>query len=100
MKKINRMRLLPSGVVVVGGSSLIPGMVALTRREMALSAEPGVARGFSPEQEALTDPGLAVAFGVLQWAGAKTADRSSGWRDHVVHITRSPLLRWFRTLLP
>lgn len=100
LKKINRVRLLPAGIVLVGGSSLVPGMVALTRREIGLTAEQGAAQGFGPETDIGQDPSLAVALGVVRWADNKSHQGNSGWRDHVVSVTRSPILKWLKSLLP
>lgn len=100
LRKINRVRLLPAGVVLVGGSSLIPGIVSLTKREIGLSADQGVPQGFSPESDVLADPSLAVALGVIRWADSKTEIHSTGWKGHLMHVSRSPVMRWLKSLLP
>lgn len=100
LKKINRTRLLPAGVVLIGGSSLVPGMVTLTRQEIGLPAEQGVAQGFGPETDIGTDPSLAVALGVARWADRRSERGSMSWRDHAASITKSPVLRWLKSLLP
>lgn len=41
LKKINKSRKLPGGVVLVGGSSKIPGMAGFTREKMQLAARLG-----------------------------------------------------------
>lgn len=46
LRKINRVSLLPGGVVVVGGSAVIYGMLDLTKREMKLPVCLGVPQGF------------------------------------------------------
>ena len=100
LKKINRTRLLPAGVVLIGGSSLIPGVVPLTRREIGLPAEQGIAQGFMPEADGAGDPSLAVALGVARWASNKSEGGSAGWKSHVVSMSKSPILRWLKSLLP
>ena len=100
LKKINRTRLLPGGVVLIGGSSLIPGMVSLTRREVGLPAEQGIARGFGPETDIGADPSLAVALGVVRWADRRAGRDDIGWRSHMASVTKSPILRWLKSLLP
>ena len=100
LKKINRVRLLPAGIVLVGGSSLVPGIVALTRREIGLTAEQGIAQGFGPEMDIGQDPSLAVALGVVRWADNKSHHGDGGWQSHIILVARSPILKWLKSLLP
>lgn len=100
LRKISRVHLLPAGVVLVGGSSRIPGMVALTKREIGLPVAQGIPQGFGVEFDEGIAPSLAVALGVARWASNKTGTRGMGWRDHVAHVTKHPWLRWVKSLLP
>jgi len=102
LRKINRVRLLPAGVVLVGGSSLIPGMVAMTRQEIGLPAEQGQPYGFDPMPDETQGPQLAAALGVARWAIQKQGHASGHqqWSDYVSHMTSRPWVRWLRSLMP
>lgn len=100
LRKVNRVRLLPAGVVLVGGSSLIPGMVALTRAEMGLPAEQGMPSSFEPIPDETQGPPLAAALGVARWASSRSSHAPSQWNEYVSHISSHPWLKWLRSFLP
>ena len=100
LRKINRVRLLPAGVVVVGGSSLIPGFVAMTRQEVGLPAEQGQPYGFEPAPDDAQGPQLAVALGVARWAAAKSSHAPPQWSEYVSHISSRPWVKWIRSFMP
>ncbi len=101
LRKINRVRLLPAGVVLVGGSSMIPGMVDLTRTEIGLPAEQGMPIQFEPAPDDQQGPPLATALGVVRWASSKSPHAaSSQWGEYVSHMTSRPWLKWLKSFLP
>lgn len=100
LRKINRVRLLPAGVVLVGGSSMIPGMVELTRTEIGLPAEQGLPIQFEPAPDEKQGPPLATALGVARWASAKTPHATNQWGEYVSHMTSRPWLKWLKSFLP
>lgn len=101
LRRINRARLLPGGVVLVGGSSLISGILPMTRRELGLPVEQGVPQRFLPALDEAAGPPMAVALGIAHWAAAKRVDPGSNWGRHLSFISRqSRILRWLRSLLP
>ncbi len=101
LRKINRARLLPAGVVLVGGSSLFPGLVTLTKREVGLPAEAGIPQGFLPKIDQERNPSLTAALGVIRWADARTRHSASRWAQYgLVHLRTHPWLRWLKSLLP
>ncbi|MBI2053194.1 MAG: cell division FtsA domain-containing protein, partial [Candidatus Sungbacteria bacterium] len=101
LRKINRVRLLPAGVVLVGGSSMIPGMVDLTRTEIGLPAEQGMPIQFEPAPDDQQGPPLATALGVVRWARSKSPHAaSSQWGEYVSHMTSRPWLKWLKSFLP
>src|SRR3989344_6108412 len=101
LRKINRVRLLPAGVVLVGGSSMIPGMADLTRTEIGLPAEQGMPIQFEPAPDEKQGPPLATALGVARWASSKSAHTaSSQWGEYVSHMTSRPWLKWLKSFLP
>lgn len=101
LRRINRVRLLPGGVVLVGGSSRVPGIVALTRRELGLPAEQGTAQGFFPAVDAHEGSAMAAALGIARWAAAKHKDSGSGWGRHIPYARgQTWVMRWLKSLLP
>lgn len=100
LRKINRVRLLPAGVVLVGGASVIPGMVGLTRAEIGLPAEQGMPIQFEPVPDEKQGPPLATALGVARWASAKSPHVPSPWGEYVSHMSSRPWLKWLKSFLP
>lgn len=96
LRKINRVRLLPAGVVLVGGSSLIPGMVAMTRQEIGLPAEQGMPYGFEPMPDETQGPQLAAALGVARWV----ANGKAGGLDHPTPGWWGSFIHWLHSLMP
>ncbi len=100
LKKIERKQLLPAGVILIGGSSSLPGLVDLTRKEMALPVE----IGFPPATEAPDEkiaPTLATALGAIHWQEMHEATTSaSSWPHRTSEFSKKPLMRWLRSLLP
>ncbi len=99
LKRIGRNRLLPAGVVVIGGSSMIPGLVELAREELGLPVERGIPRVFDAVDDK-TVPSFAVALGTLQWAHARMREPASIWEHHLGRMRQSKFARWLKSLLP
>lgn len=99
LKKIDRKHLLPGGVILVGGSSQLPGLLELTRQEMGLPVEVGFPSPTEIPDTAIA-PSLATALGALHWADAKRSQPSLGWGGRMSSMTRNPWMRWFKSLLP
>lgn len=99
LKKIDRTRLLPAGVVLVGGSSLLPGLVELTREELGLPVELG-----RLEHAPIADEGMALSlvpvFGVLEWASRRSEQPSSVWSPRLSRLNTNKVGKWLKSLLP
>lgn len=100
LRRINRARLLPGGAVLIGGSSLLPGMVALTKRELGLPVELGVLQGAWAGADEKQGAALASALGIVRWAAGKTNDAGSQWSHSLSWMRGHPWLRWLKSLLP
>jgi len=104
LKRIGRQRLLPAGVVLVGGGSMMPGIVDLAKREFGLPAQIGFPSEVEGIIEKVNDPAFATATGLVLWAlrmegGANQKSiLSSG--IHSASDTVSKLKKWFRAFLP
>ncbi|TSC68173.1 MAG: Cell division protein ftsA [Parcubacteria group bacterium Gr01-1014_66] len=102
LKKVNRKQLLPGGVILTGGSSLIPGLVELTKRELGLPVELGTVslqEGYGVDSDMF--PFLTTAFGIVAWADAslKGSVRGSLY-DRARYFTSSNVMRWLKSFLP
>lgn len=65
--KIDRSRLLPAGVVFIGGGSKIRNLIDLAREEMGLPAALGECRGVEGITGRIADVGFIPAIGLVQW---------------------------------
>lgn len=83
---------LPAGVVLCGGGALLPGLVPLTERVLALPTRLGCVRAASAQAAGLTPPSFATAFGLIQWGARRITPKK-------VHRPRGALAR-LRALLP
>jgi len=101
LKKINRAELLPAGVVLTGGTSRMPGIIEFTKREMKLPVEIGNPFSFEGILDAETLPSFSVALGIVGWAYAKNKEINMvSWKHHVMRVSKSPWMRWLKSLLP
>lgn len=99
LKKIDRKQLLPAGVILIGGSSYLPGLTELTRKEMGLPVEVG----FPPATEAPDEHvavSLATALGAIHWQEMRALQTNTAWSGRTGDFGKKPWVRWLRSLLP
>lgn len=65
LHKIHRSQKLPGGVVLVGGSAKLPGIVAVAKNQLGLAARVGQPREITGLVDAVTDPSYASATGLM-----------------------------------
>jgi cell division protein FtsA len=65
LKKINRSRKLPGGVVLVGGSAALPGMAEFARDQLQLSARIGTLLPIGGLADINDDPSYVSAIGLM-----------------------------------
>lgn len=99
LRKIDKDQLLPSGVVLSGGSSLIPGLIELAKKEIRLPVELGVPYLFQGIDERIA-PQFSTVLGVAHWAYTRTATDVPTWRSKVSRFRENRWMKWFRALLP
>lgn len=76
-REIERVRLselLTSGIVITGGSSLLPGMVDIAEEVLGLPARLGIPRGVGGLMDVVKSPIYATAVGLVLY-GAKHSDQ-------------------------
>ncbi len=68
LKKINRERLLPAGVVITGGGAKTPELVDLAKEKLKLPVQIGFPQGVDGLVEKIDEPTFATAIGLIFWA--------------------------------
>lgn len=100
LKKIDRVQLLPAGLIITGGSALIPGLVELAKKEIKLPVELGRPQLMEGMGEGL-QLSLAPVLGILQWAHLRTGEQKIAWSGgRLPRLARNPWLKWLQSLLP
>lgn len=100
LKKIDRVQLLPAGVIIVGGSALVPGLIELAKREIKLPVELGHPQLLEGMDDGL-QLSLAPVLGILQWAYMRSGEQKIAWSGgRLPRLAKSPWLKWLQSLLP
>ncbi len=103
LKKIGKQKLLPAGVILVGGGSLLPNIVDLAKQELGLPAEIGIPSEVEGIMEGIDDPAFATATGLVLW-GLKMRkginQKSILSEISSASTTINKIKGWFRAFLP
>lgn len=104
LRKIGKHRLLPAGVVLVGGAALIPGIVELAKKELGLPAQIGIPSQVEGIIEKIDSPTFATATGLILWAlrMEKSNDQRLALLPGIssASVTITKIKKWFRAFLP
>ncbi len=103
LKTIHREGKLPAGVVLVGGTSNLPGIVEYAKSALHLPVQLGTLQGLQTIIDKVEDPSFAVACGLVLWSSAYNVSESSGAsraRALLEHPHVQRLTRWFKSFLP
>ena len=65
LKRIHRSRKLPGGVVIVGGTSKLPGLAEYTKEKLQLAARLGTLEPLGGLMDSVQDPSYATAVGLM-----------------------------------
>jgi len=97
LKRIQRERLLPAGVVLVGGGAKMPGMEELVKRELHLPCQIGLPKDVEGIVDKIDDPSFATAVGLLLFKlkGEKNIPGKAK-----IQKGFSRIKKWFEELLP
>ncbi|HEX5504851.1 MAG TPA: cell division protein FtsA, partial [Thermomicrobiales bacterium] len=97
--------LLPGGVVLTGGTALLPELAELTREVLGVRTRIGTPRRLAGLGDSLGGPAFATGIGLAQWGLARQAApaaagrRAAGSRGPA-RGQRGGFGRWLRELLP
>lgn len=102
LRAIDRVGLLPAGVVLTGGGAKLEGIVELAKKELRLPAQLGFPQAMPSVVEQSDDPGFAVATGLLLLAAEQRAARGHSPLQAIAAVgpTVARVRGWLRTLLP
>ncbi len=103
LKKINRSGLLPSGVVLTGGGSKLPGLLELAKDKFKLPAFEGKPLGTEESPvDKVTDSAYTVALGLAIWGtqGIVQKGRLHLPKFSSVDEVVGKMKDWFKSLLP
>lgn len=96
---------LPAGVVLVGGSSNMPGMVEYAKTKLRLPAQLGILQGLNTIIDQVNDPAFAAVCGLVLWnADADNVENTGGITGRAKRLLENPsmlkLKRWVQSFLP
>ena len=100
LKKISKQELLPAGIVLTGGGSMLPGIKEMAKKKLKLPCRLGVPKSTEHEnQEARftsiqEDPSLAAIYGMVL-EGAEMEEENGSPRE----VTKK-IKKFFRTFIP
>ncbi|PJE58236.1 MAG: cell division protein FtsA, partial [Candidatus Portnoybacteria bacterium CG10_big_fil_rev_8_21_14_0_10_36_7] len=103
LKKIDRQGLLPAGVVLIGGSVKLPGMIQLVKKELGLPTQIGYPNEVDGIMDQVSDPELATAVGLAVWGAAQ----DGGGGNSIINIGKDTItdavdktIKWVKNFLP
>jgi len=105
LKKINRDGKLPSGIVLTGGGSKLPGMVEFAKNHLRLPASLGKPQNVTTIIDRVDDPTFATCCGLIMWGGkfstSKSQDQFSGMVKGILNNPGMTKMRkWLKSFLP
>ncbi len=105
LKKINRDGKLPSGIVLTGGGSKLPGLLDFTKKHLRLPVSLGEPQNITTIIDRVDDPSFATAAGLVLW-GQKFSSSGgkpqfSGMMKKVFQNQQLQKMRkWLKSFLP
>lgn len=100
LKKIGRERLLPGGVVIVGGGAKMPGMEELVKKELHLPCQIGFPKKIEGIVDKIDDPVFATVVGLLLWGFNEQVGNRVSSRKIQIRKKISKAKKWIEGLLP
>ncbi len=103
LKAVNRDGKLPAGVVLVGGTSNLPGIAEYAKVALRLPASLGSLQGLKTIIDKVEDPSFAAVCGLIMWSrvyATGTAGGGGSGNKLLEHANVLKLKRWFKSFLP
>jgi len=96
LRKINREKLLPGGVVLTGGGSNLANIVEFTKSNLKMPAEIGICLGLETKEKRFFDCKWSTALGLAMLGLDETPDLEF----NLAKKAKNFLARWFNTFVP
>ena len=93
LKKVERIGLLPAGIVIVGGGANFPGIEELVKNYLKLPARVGFPHDLLGEKDKIKNPAWSTAVGIA-------IHGLEGSKNSFMRGKPGSFLRWLRTFLP
>jgi cell division protein FtsA len=100
LKRIDRWRLLPAGIVLTGGTAAIPGITDAARKAFRLPVQLGYPNAVGGPSDVLSGFNYATAIGLVLSAADLAGERKRKRRGLPSFGPANHLKRFFRSLLP
>ncbi|OHB19841.1 MAG: cell division protein FtsA [Parcubacteria group bacterium RIFCSPHIGHO2_02_FULL_40_12] len=102
LKKINRLNLLPGGILLCGGGAKLTGFTEYIKEKLKLPAKKFSSYDFEGVVNKIDDPTFACAAGLVLWGFEKEfSQKEKGiFENFGSHKTFKKLKDWFRIFLP
>lgn len=106
LKSIGRERLLPGGVVLVGGTAKLPGAVDLAKDVLGLPAQTGFPIQLGGLIDKVDDPSYVTAVGLVLWGLENSGIARNGSGKFIDGVSNGvgglaeSIKRWFGKFLP
>lgn len=98
-RAINRQKLLPAGVVLVGGGARMPNIVEIAKKYLELPVQIGCPSGLEGITDQVIDPSFAVAVGLIAYG---LGDDSAVQKNYLplINSAGNKIKNWLRAFLP
>lgn len=103
LKKIGRSGLLPSGVVLIGSSAKLPGIIDVAKRKLRLPVSLGYPQRLASVVDKVNDLSYITALGLVLWGNSVYEEKGgSGFISKFKSIDKvtSQVKKWFKSLMP
>lgn len=102
LKKIGRSGLLPSGVVLVGSTAKLPGILDVAKRKLRLPVSLGYPKNVTSVVDKVNDVSFVPSLGLVLWGNAVYDERNGGFTSRFKSIDKvtSQVKKWFKSLMP
>lgn len=101
LKKIGRSGLLPSGVVLIGSTAKLPGIIDVAKRKLRLPVALGFPQNIISVVDKINDLSFVPALGLVLWGNAVYNERRGGFASPFKSIDKvtSQVKKWFKSLV-
>lgn len=103
LKKIGRSGLLPSGVVLIGSTAKLPGILDVAKRKLRLPVSLGFPQRLATVVDKVNDTSFVPALGLVLWGNEVYEEKGGGGfmsRFRSIDKVTSQVKKWFKSLMP